>query len=73
MYKIIEFASENATLRGRLYHPKKSTKLPIIIMAHGYSATIEGMCADKYAEKFSNAGYAVLLYDHQAFASYGWQ
>lgn len=67
MYKIVEFTSESATLRGRLYCPKKSTKLPIIIMAHGYSATIEGMCADNYAEKFYNAGYAVLLYDHRGF------
>lgn len=67
MYRIVEFTSENATLRGRLYYPKKTTRLPIVIMAHGYSATIEGMCADNYAEKFYHAGYAVLLYDHRGF------
>ncbi len=67
MYKNIEFASENAILRGRLYCPKKASRLPIIIMAHGYSATIEGMCADKYAEEFYHSGYAVLLYDHRGF------
>jgi hypothetical protein len=50
MYKNVEITSENTTLRGRLYAPEKSTKLPIVIMAHGYSATIEGMCEDKYAE-----------------------
>lgn len=66
-YKIVEFPSENATLRGRLYCSEKSYKLPIVIMAHGYSATIEGMCADRYAEKFYNKGFAVLLYDHRGF------
>jgi pimeloyl-ACP methyl ester carboxylesterase len=67
MYKIVEFNSENAKLRGRLYHPNKQTKLPIVIMAHGYSATLNGMCADHYAEKFYDAGFAVLLYDHKGF------
>lgn len=66
MYKNIEFQSENATLRGRLYLPENnSKKLPVIIMAHGYSATIEGMVADRYAEVFCNVGFAVLLYDHR--------
>ena len=66
MYKSIEFQSEGATLRGRLYMPEgNSKKLPVIIMAHGYSATIEGMVADRYAEVFSKAGFAVLLYDHR--------
>jgi len=65
-YKTIEFQSEGATLRGRLYTPENnSKKLPIIIMAHGYSATIEGMVADRYAEVFCDAGFAVLLYDHR--------
>lgn len=36
-------------------------------MAHGYSATIEGMTADKYAEVISKAGFTVLLYDHRNF------
>jgi len=67
LYEIVEFTSENATLRGRLYLPEKTTKLPIVIMAHGFSATIEGMCADRYAEKFYNEGFAVLLYDHRGF------
>ncbi len=36
-------------------------------MAHGFSATITGMTADKYAESFYHAGFAVLLYDHKSF------
>ena len=66
MFESIEFQSEGATLRGRLYLPEiKAAKLPVIVMAHGYSATIEGMVADRYAEVFRNAGFAVLLYDHR--------
>lgn len=66
MYTPIEFHSEGATLRGRFYLPeKRSAKFPVIIMAHGFSATIEGMVADQYAEVFRDAGIAVLLYDHR--------
>ena len=67
MYKLVEFTSEKAILRGRLYCPDSEKPLPIIIMAHGYSATIEGMVADKFAENFYIAGFAVLLYDHRGF------
>lgn len=38
-----------------------------MIMAHGFSATINGMTADRYAEVFHNTGFAVLLYDHRNF------
>ncbi|WP_027136739.1 alpha/beta hydrolase [Gaetbulibacter saemankumensis] len=66
MFKSIEFRSDDVILRGRLYTPGiSSKKLPVIIMAHGYSATINGMVADRYAEVFSKAGFAVLLYDHR--------
>ncbi len=34
-------------------------------MAHGFSATIQGMVADAYADVFHRAGFAVLLYDHR--------
>lgn len=73
MYKIVEFNSEDAKLKGRFYKPHTTSKVPIVIMAHGYSATLEGMCADKYAEKFYHSGYAVLLYDHRNFGISGGQ
>ncbi len=66
MYKIVEFHSEDATLRGRLYSPDISEKPPIVIMAHGFSATINDMVADRFAEVFYEAGFAVLLYDHHS-------
>ena len=68
LFKNVEFQSEGVTLRGRLYIcDDTSEKLPVVIMAHGFSATINGMVADKYAEEYCNAGFAVLLYDHRNF------
>ena len=68
MYEIVEFSSVGSTLRGKLYTPKATShKYPIVIMAHGFSATIDGMTSDKYAEEFYKAGFAVLLYDHRNF------
>ncbi len=66
IFKSVEFESEGAILRGRLYLPEINLKkLPLIIMTNGYSATIEGMTADRYAEVFCKAGFAALLYDHR--------
>lgn len=62
----VEFRSEGATLRGRVYSPPDaSERSPAVVMAHGFSATINGMVADSYAEVFQDAGFAVLLYDHR--------
>ncbi len=53
LFKIVEFQSENATLRGRLFLPLGiSENLSVVIMAHGFSATISGMVADKYADEY---------------------
>ncbi|NOX84604.1 MAG: hypothetical protein GXO86_01360 [Chlorobi bacterium] len=66
LYKDIAFTSQNATLRGRLYVPENHPENnPVVIMAHGFTTTINGMTADKYAERFREAGFAVLLYDHR--------
>lgn len=65
---ILEFPSQGATMRGRFYLPENTGKtLPIVIMAHGFTATINGMIADKYAAEFCKTGFAVLLYDHRNF------
>lgn len=40
-------------------------KHPAIIMGHGFTTTIDQMTADSYAERLSEAGFAVLLYDHR--------
>jgi pimeloyl-ACP methyl ester carboxylesterase len=68
MFHIVEFPSEGATLRGRLYlRNGPGKRLPVVVMAHGLSATANGMTADRYAEVFNDAGFAVLLYDHRNF------
>jgi cephalosporin-C deacetylase-like acetyl esterase len=64
-YEEVEFLSEGAMLRGRLFLPGGSTvKHAAVVMAHGVTATIS-MVADRYAQVFRDAGFAVLLYDHR--------
>jgi uncharacterized protein len=70
MFETVEFESERVVLKGRLYRPLGSRPLPIVVMAHGFSATIT-MTADRYAEVFQQAGFAVLLYDHRNFGASG--
>lgn len=66
MAERIEFISQEAVLRGDLYLTgTDSSKNPIVVMAHGFTTTINGMTADKYALEFQKAGFAVLLYDHR--------
>jgi alpha-beta hydrolase superfamily lysophospholipase len=68
-FRNVEFQSEGATLRGRLYTPKRfSPPLPAVVMAHGFSATIT-MTIDHYAETICSEGFAVLLYDHRNLGS----
>lgn len=57
-------------LGGRLYRPEGNGPFPVVVMAHGTSATIT-MTTDRYAEAFRQAGLAVLLYDHRNFGASG--
>lgn len=67
MIKEVEFPSQGAILRGLLFLPEaQAGKLPLVIMAHGTSATML-MVMDKYAQVFQLAGLAVLAYDHRNF------
>lgn len=66
----VEFESQGAVLRGRLYRPPGTEPVPVVVMAHGTSATIT-MTTDRYAEVFRDRGLAVLLYDHRNFGDSG--
>ena len=66
----VEFASQGAVLRGRLYDRAASRSRACVVMTHGTSATI-GMVTDRFAEAFHDAGLAVLLYDHHGFGASG--
>jgi len=61
----VEFESEGAVLRGFLYKAVKGTPpFPLVVMAHGTSATIP-MVMDRYAQVFAEAGVSALIYDHR--------
>jgi pimeloyl-ACP methyl ester carboxylesterase len=69
--RLVEFRSQGATLRGQLYEHAVGTPGPTVVMTHGFSATITGMVADRYAEVLHAAGLNVLLFDHRGFGLSG--
>lgn len=69
MREDIEFSSGGVTLRGWFYRPDGATgDLPCVVLQHGFSATKE-MHLDDYAEVFTAAGLACLVYDHPGFGA----
>lgn len=70
MRQDVAFTSEGAELLGWFYTPDTRPSWPLVVMAHGFSAT-RSMTADKYAEVFCAAGLAVLLYDQPSFGVSG--
>jgi len=71
MREDIEFDAEGATLRGWFYRPDGAdAEVPCIVMAHGFSATKE-MHLDDYAEVFSAAGLACVVYDNRGIGASG--
>lgn len=66
-YRPIEFTSDGATLRGRLYLPP-GRPAGVVVLAHGFSATIP-MVLDAYAEVFWRHGLAAVAYDHRGHGS----
>ena len=70
-YRLVEFLSEGAMLRGRFYVHAGRKPRPTVVMTHGFSATISGMVADLYAERIHAVGLQVLLFDHSGFGVSG--
>jgi uncharacterized protein len=69
MRRDIEFSAEGTTLRGWLYTPERAKgPVPTVVMAHGFSAVKE-MYLDRFAEVFSEAGLAALVYDNRNFGA----
>ena len=72
-FRPVEFPSEGATLRGRLYQPQVEgapARHSLLVVAHGFTSTMP-MITDRYAEAFAAAGIAALLYDHRNFGASG--
>jgi uncharacterized protein len=70
MRRDVTFGSEGADLKGWVFAPDSNPPWPLVVMAHGFSAT-RHMSTDNYAEVFRRAGLAVLLYDHRGFGDSG--
>ena len=69
----ITFHSGSDWCAGWLYRPAGSsptTTAPLVVMAHGFSATRE-LRLDAYAERFCAAGIGVLLFDYRSFGASG--
>ena len=61
-----DFSSQGTLCRGDLYIPNGSQNPPIVIMAHGFAAE-RAFRLPAYAEKFTQAGLAVYLFDYRTF------
>jgi cephalosporin-C deacetylase-like acetyl esterase len=66
----VTFHSADAWCAAWLYRPQAAAPRPLVVMAHGFSATRE-MRLDAYAERFASAGLGVLLFDYRHFGASG--
>jgi pimeloyl-ACP methyl ester carboxylesterase len=62
----IEFESDGVTLRGFRYPAHGEGPHPVVMMSHGWGATL-AMGLEPYAEAFSAAGYSTVLFDNPNF------
>ncbi len=62
----VQFTSGAARISAWLYRPTKPGPAPLLAMAHGLGA-VRTMRLDAYAERFSAAGYACLVFDYRNF------
>src|SRR6201994_3711779 len=60
------FNSGRDRISAWLYRPSGDGDAPLLVMAHGLGA-VRTMRLDAYAERFSAAGYACLVFDYRNF------
>src|SRR5882757_2508660 len=60
------FTSGDDRISAWLYQPDSTDPAPLLVMAHGLGA-VRTMRLDAYAERFSAAGYACLVFDYRCF------
>src|ERR1700742_3387531 len=60
------FNSGSDRISAWLYRPTGDGGAPLLVMAHGLGA-VRTMRLDAYAERFSAAGYACLVFDYRNF------
>lgn len=64
----VTFSSEGVRCAAWLYRPEDEGPHPCVVMAHGFSGVREQRL-DAYAERFAEAGLAVLLFDYRHFGA----
>lgn len=62
----LQFPSGGDLISAWLYRPAGDGRAPLLVMAHGLGA-VRSMRLDAYAERFSAAGYACLVFDYRNF------
>jgi pimeloyl-ACP methyl ester carboxylesterase len=62
----VQFRSGDDQISAWLYRPAGKAVTPLLVMAHGL-AGVRTMRLDAYAERFSEAGYACLVFDYRNF------
>ena len=62
----VQFTSGDDRISAWLYRPAGNGPAPLLVMAHGLGA-VRTMRLDAYAERFSAAGYACLVFDYRNF------
>jgi dienelactone hydrolase len=66
----LEFTSGGDTCAAWLYRPDGDDPAPVVVMAHGFTATREESL-DRFAERFTEAGIAALTFDYRGFGDSG--
>jgi pimeloyl-ACP methyl ester carboxylesterase len=64
----ITFTSADTRCAAWLYLPDTALAAPVIVMAHGLGS-VRTMRLDAYAERFTHAGYACLVFDYRHFGA----
>jgi dienelactone hydrolase len=64
----VTFPSGSTNCAAWVYRPEGDGPLPLVVMAHGFSATRE-LRLDAYAERFCAAGVGALLFDYRHFGA----
>lgn len=62
--------SGQEVIAADFYRPKTEHKPAVIIMAHGLAA-LRQFKLIQYAQRFAQAGYAVVLFDYRYWGEYG--
>jgi fermentation-respiration switch protein FrsA (DUF1100 family) len=66
----VTFSSNGTDCAAWLYRPEGDGTHPLVVMAHGFSATRE-LRLDAYAERFCAAGLGALVFDYRHFGASG--